>query len=61
MSLIIDTLYSSKEIFLRVLILDSSDALDKISHECITDSEKIQAHPNFFIKIIPDKTTTITI
>ena len=61
MSLSIDSLYSSREIFLRVLILESFDALDKISYECITDSAKIQAHPNFFIKIMSDKTTTITI
>ena len=61
MSLCIDSLYSSREIFLRVLILESFYALDKISYECITDSEKIQTYPNFFIKIIPDKTRTITI
>ena len=61
MSLIIDTLHSSKEIFLRVLILEPSDALDKISSECITDKERMQAHPNLFIEIISDKTTTITI
>ena len=61
MSLSIDSLYSSREIFLRVLILESFDALDKISYQCITDSAKIQANPNFFIKIMSDKTTTITI
>merc|ERR1712176_77021 len=38
------------------------DALDKIRYESITDPEKIEAQPNFFIKIIPDKTnSTITI
>merc|ERR1711994_644353 len=35
---------------------------DKIRYESITDPDKIEAQPNFFIKIIPDKTnSTITI
>merc|ERR1712213_134505 len=35
---------------------------DKIRYESITDPEKIEAQPNFFIKIVPDKTnSTLTI
>ena len=60
--LIAKHLYSNSDAFVRELISNSSDALDKIRYESITDPDKIENQPNFFIKIIPDKTnSTITI
>ncbi|MGE0754647.1 MAG: molecular chaperone HtpG, partial [Alphaproteobacteria bacterium] len=62
LQLVIHSLYTNKDIFLRELISNASDACDKLRHEAITQPQLTADNPEFSINISVDpKARTLTI
>ncbi len=53
--LITHSLYSNKEIFLRELISNASDAINKVLFDSLGHEEKLEGNKDWKIKIIPDR------
>ena len=62
LDIVIHSLYSNKDIFLRELISNASDAIDKIRYEGLTDQSKYENDTDWKIKLTPNKAAgTLTI
>ena len=55
LDLMINSIYTNKEIFLRELISNASDAIDKIYYEALTDDNIVFNKNDYYIKVYLDK------
>ncbi|UUT17229.1 molecular chaperone HtpG [Bacillus velezensis] len=63
LDMMINSIYTQKEIFLRELISNASDAIDKIYYKALTDDSLTFDQDNYYIKVTADKearTLTVT-
>ena len=62
LDLVVNSIYTNKEIFLRELISNSSDAIDKLHFESLTNHDILEGNEDYEIFVVPDSDTkTITI
>ncbi|MBK5930027.1 molecular chaperone HtpG [Halochromatium salexigens] len=62
LDLVIRSLYSNKEIFLRELISNASDAAEKLRFESLTDEQLLEDDPNLRVRVLVDKDAgTVTV
>ena len=62
MDLMIHSIYTNREIFLRELISNASDAIDKVYYQTLTDEDRTFNKDDFYIRLTPNKEArTITI
>lgn len=62
LEMMINSIYTQKEIFLRELISNASDAIDKIYYKALTDDQLVFNKDDYYIRITADKTNrTLTI
>ncbi|MCM3091736.1 MULTISPECIES: molecular chaperone HtpG [unclassified Cytobacillus] len=55
LEMMINSIYSQREVFLRELISNSSDAIDKIYYKALTDDSLTFEKDSYYIKVVPDK------
>lgn len=55
LDLMINSIYTHREIFLRELISNASDAIDKIYYKALTDDSMTFEKDNYYITVAPDK------
>ena len=55
MDLMINSIYTHKEIFLREIISNASDAIDKLAYRALTDDKVGLNRDDFKIVVVPDK------
>lgn len=62
LDLMVHSIYTNREIFLRELISNASDAIDKLHFEALTDRSLLEGDENYEIFLVPDeKSHTLTI
>lgn len=55
LEMMINSIYSQKEVFLRELVSNASDAIDKIYYKALTDDNLSFNKDSYYIKVVPDK------